>query len=252
MSLIDLRSTTLKWTLHFLEAEGSLAPWRTQLTTEARGAHENIARRLAPDVAMPRIDILIQRVAKQVIPELGMTGSSFRRGCMAVTLDPENPNFETSLESGQFTRTLTHELHHCLRHSGAGYGVTLSEAFVSEGLADHFDREINGGDGQIWNHALEPSQWPLLLQQAEEAIHMRRYNYENHALWFFGARADIETAGVPRWAGYTIGYHLIESYLHAFPEMRPSRMATTPAAEIVAKAWPLLRARFAITANEET
>ncbi len=66
---------------------------------------------------------------------------------MTVTLDPDNPNFAASLANGELRKTLTHELHHSFRHAMCGYGFRLGEVLVTEGLADAFDAEINGGDG---------------------------------------------------------------------------------------------------------
>jgi hypothetical protein len=232
----------MSWALHFLEAEGSLQPWRGRLEAEAQAAEDRIAACLAPDIDMPPTDVVIQRLKGQTIPELGLVGMALRRGCMAVTLDPENPYFEASLEAGEFTRTLTHEFHHCLRFRSVGYGTTLAEALVSEGLADQFDREVNGGDGQMWNHALRPEQRPALLRQAEGAFRLSRYD---HRLWFFGGKHGSDLISlIPRWAGYTIGYHLVEAYLNATPYAKASRMAGTPATEVVTKAWPLLVKEF--------
>ncbi|QFU15779.1 DUF2268 domain-containing putative Zn-dependent protease [Microvirga thermotolerans] len=231
----------MNWVLHFLESEGSLGPWRARLEAEARATHERIAACLAPDVEMPPLDVVIERLEGQAIPELGLAGIAPRRRCMVVTLDPANPRFEASLEAGEFGRILTHEFHHCLRCHSVGYGTTLAEALVTEGLADQFDREINGGEGQIWDHALRPEHWPALLERAEEAFRSPRYD---HRLWFFGVGRGGRGGTVPRWAGYTIGYRLVGAYLETTPGARPSRMAGTPAAEVLAKAWPRLVERF--------
>jgi len=226
----------MNWTLHFLEAEGSLAAWRDCLTAEARTVHDRIAEHLAPDVAMPPIDVVIQRVKGWGIPELGIGGNTPRRGCMTITLDPDNRHFPVSLEAGAFTRMLAHEFHHCLRVAAIGWAATLAYALVSEGLADHFDREMNGGDGQIWDHALHAPQWPWVLRQAEDALPAPGYD---HARWFFGEAAG-QPDGIPRWAGYTIGYRLVGAYLDAHPGARPSRLAATPASVIMEDAWPRL------------
>jgi uncharacterized protein YjaZ len=211
------------------------------LEAEAKMAEQRIATCLAPDIEMPPIDVVVQRLTEETIPELGLTGFTLRRSCMAITLDPDNLHFEASLKAGEFTRILTHELHHCLRFGRIGYGTTLAEALVSEGLADQFDREVNGGDGQMWNHALRPEQWPALLQQAEEAFCRSEYD---HCLWFFGGHGHDSIGLIPRWTGYTIGYHLVGTYLGLNPEARPSRMAGTPAIDIVTKAWAHLRETF--------
>nr|WP_274517589.1 DUF2268 domain-containing putative Zn-dependent protease [Pseudomonas sp. GM18] len=61
-----------------------------------------------------------------------------------MTLDPDNPNLLPSLRTGTLHRQIVHEVHHCLRIAGPGYGWTLGEALVSEGLAGQFVRHLLG------------------------------------------------------------------------------------------------------------
>ena len=124
------------------------------------------------------------------------------------------------------------------RFAAAGYGRTLGEALVSEGLADQFDREANGGTGQIWNHTLTPAEWAAVLSLAEPVLAAQSYN---HLTWFFGGQMSNGDP-VPRWTGYMLGYHLVGTYLDLHLDARPSRMAGVPAAEVLADAWPLVRA----------
>jgi hypothetical protein len=249
---VRLHGFRMTWSLHFSEAEGGLDAWRDRLTDETIATHKRIGGCLAPDVVTPAVNVVIQRARNRVIADLGLVGLALDRARIRIMVDPDNPNFASSLAAGQFSRVLAHEFHHCLRHAGAGYGATLAEALVSEGLADHFDREIHGGEGQIWNHALKAEQWPVLLRRAAQSLRMPCYS---HKLWFFGTRPDRTTVaacgavganGYPRWAGYTIGYHLVGAYLGAHPGARPSRMAATPA-EVVIKVWPRLCAKFGVT-----
>lgn len=227
----------MNWTLHFLEAEASLAPWRDRLAEEARAAHDRLTDLLSPDMAMPRVDILIQRTLGGGIPDFGIGGRAYGPHCLGITLDPDNPAFANSLDTGHFGRTLAHELHHCLRFATVGYGFDMGSSLVSEGLADQFDREANGGDGRPWSHALAPHEWPGLLARIEPLLVSPDYD---HAAWFFGRRHSLDT--IPRWTGYTVGYHLVGAYLDAHPDARPSRMSSLPAADLLAEAWPLLRA----------
>ena len=110
----------MNWTLHFLEAEASLAPWRDRLTGQAHAAHGRLVDVLSPDLAMPRVDILIQRTPMGCIPAFGMGGGAYSSHCLGISLDPDNPAFTGSLDAGHFSRTLAHELHHCLRFAAAG------------------------------------------------------------------------------------------------------------------------------------
>ena len=138
---------------------------------------------------------------------------------------------------------LAHELLHCLRFAAVGYAHGMGEALVAEGLCDQFDREANGGHGRPWSHALAPHQWPAVLAQIEPLLDGRAYD---HAAWFFGRQHSLDT--IPRWTGYTVGYHLVGAYLDAHPEARPSRLAGIPAADLIAKAWTLLRAAKSLAA----
>jgi hypothetical protein len=111
----------------------------------------------------------------------GMFRSAFaKRRCLA--LDPDNPNFTVCLGDGTLRRQVAHEVHHCLRMGGPGYGRTLSEALVSEGLAGHFTRRLFDNPPEPWECAVD-----------DEVLHAHRPDKEtpsakwyNHAEWFFG------------------------------------------------------------------
>jgi hypothetical protein len=76
------------WQLHWLEAEGDLTVFRPKVEAELKITRNLISRMLSP----PRLDIIVQRLTGQVIPEIGMVGHAFRKSMFALTLDPENPN----------------------------------------------------------------------------------------------------------------------------------------------------------------
>jgi len=156
---------------------------------------------------------------------------------MTINLDPDDWAFRRSFDAGEFKRLVAHEFHHCLRHAGAGYGRTLGEAMVSEGLADYFMIEVLGGEPPIWCSALHSDDWFNTLQGASKELASNRYN---HFQWFYG-RDSVW----PRWAGYTIGFQLVEHYLADHPDMLPSRMASMPGQVIIDHAWPLLLATHA-------
>lgn len=140
-----------EWTLHWLEAEGDLRPWRAAIEAEVGAAHAAVSKLLKP----PRLDILVQRLAGAVIPEIGMVGHAYRRGLFALTLDPDSLHFAIALAGGALRRQVTHEVHHCLRMAGPGYGRTLGEALVSEGLAGHFTRLLFGNPPELWERAVD-------------------------------------------------------------------------------------------------
>lgn len=234
--MLDLR-------LHFLEADGSLAPWRERITADLQLTAERVGESVAAADRAAPIDVLVERRPGETIPELGLCGSCYRRGLVTITLDPDNPNFETSIAKGELRKTLTHELHHSFRHATCGYGFRLGEVLVTEGLADAFDEEINGGHGNPWNHAIPTADWLGVIERAELELWADGYN---HSAWFFGWSGQGNP--LPRWAGYSIGYHLVKTYLAANPDARPSQMTGTPAPEVIGRAWAHLKASMTAAA----
>jgi hypothetical protein len=216
------------WTPHILNASGSLSPWLGRLKDEADRAHDRLLQVLGPDVAMHPVDIVIDPTAYGTIPEQGIGGSCFRRDRIDVVLDPANPNFATSLESGEFRRTLYHEYHHALRWARVGYGMTLGEALVSEGLAEHFDCEVSGSAPQPWTQVGDSGEIAAIRARAMPDIEAPY----DHAAWFFNS----ESLTLPASAGYKLGFALVGAYLAKHPEKRPSRLAGISASAIISGA----------------
>ncbi|WLH10596.1 DUF2268 domain-containing putative Zn-dependent protease [Pseudomonas hefeiensis] len=209
-----------KWTLHWLEASGSLAEFRRELTDEFDAAYETLARLMPP----PRLDVLIQRLPGETIPEMGLVGRAYRSSMFSMTLDPDNPNFLSSLRTGALRRHVIHEVHHCLRMGGPGYGWTLGEALVSEGLAGQFVRHLLGSDPEPWECAIEfadLSNSPVGLQGLES-------RYYDHNEWFFGF------GDKPRWLGYSLGYQMAGRWLASRGEVDVSTWVNVPATDIMA------------------
>ena len=207
------------WTLHWLEAKGDLGPWKGQISSEIEATREVVADFVRP----PRVDILIQR-GRWVIQEIGLAGRTFDATLMALTIDPESPNFAASLSDGALRRQVAHEIHHCLRWAGPGYGRTLGEALVSEGLAGQFVGHLFGTPPEIWERAVEPATADLLFP---DAVSLRAPRYD-HMAWFYG------TGGYPKWLGYTIGYRMAGAWLRSRANIDPQTFIAVPAADVLA------------------
>jgi hypothetical protein len=98
-----------EWKLHWLEAEGDLELWRPQIAAEIQAAQTTLSRSVAP----PLLDILVERIPGKVIPEIGIAGHVYRRSLFALTLDPDNPNFASSLRDGNLRRHVRPETAEC-------------------------------------------------------------------------------------------------------------------------------------------
>ncbi len=209
----------MTWRLHWLEAEGDLTPRRHQIASEIATARCAVAG----NVATPPLDILVQRCRHAVIPRIGMGGRAHRDRLLAISLDPDNPNFANSLANGAIRRTVTHEVHHCLRMAGPGYGRTLGEALVSEGLAGHFTRRLFATLPEPWECAVDEE---TVRSHHPSPAELSSSSYD-HRAWFFGHGGHR-----PRWLGYTLGHHLVGRWLERTGPVDGSALINV-AAEIV-------------------
>lgn len=194
--------------LHFLDARGELGEIRDWVRDRLTVTHEKASAL----IALGALDVVVQ-TGKRIIPEKGHLGFAPKPGVIFITVDPTNPamlaNADASLE-----RMFAHELHHAARWDGPGYGLSLGEALVSEGLAGLFVQELFGGPQKPWERLPKKEIRPHVRQAVRE---WDQKNY-NHEAWFFG-RSDL-----PRWLGYSLSFRLIERYLNDNPGCRPSNM----------------------------
>lgn len=185
---------------HFLNAHGKFTLYRKQI--------ENIfavsIRHVTKVLPVSDVDVVFQLNPEAVIPEFGIGGYSPSENLVMIDADPDNPNFANSLEN-QFLTTLGHELHHCMRWRTVGYGSTLLEALISEGLACHFETELNPSVIPFYAAALEEQEIPDLFAKAMLSFSDTNYG---HADWFLGQNDEL-----PLHAGYTLGFELASRYI---------------------------------------
>lgn len=183
--------------LHILNASGQFDTIRERIETCFAKSMKDIESLLG----IGSVDVVVSSNPQSVIPELGIGGHSPSGNLVFLAVAPDHPNVLKGFESA-FRHLLAHELHHCARWSGPGYGQTLAEAMISEGLACMFEAEICEGEIPFYAQALSSEQVAQLLSRAESELHNKTYN---HAAWFFGDAAK----NIPRHAGYSIGYDLV-------------------------------------------
>lgn len=205
----DMSAPVTNFSIHILDARGALTDvcdWiHTSLTQTFIKA--NALLPLRP------IDVIV-KASPYVIPEKGLLGYSPEPGLVFVSVDPDSPVFQAN-DAASFERMFAHELHHVARWDGPGYGNTLGQALVSEGLAGFFAREVCGG-------GLEP--WEILAQSdIQPYISQARREWDNtaydHPSWFFGG------GRLPRWLGYSLGYQIVAAFLSMHPEALASTLA---------------------------
>jgi uncharacterized protein YjaZ len=207
--------------LHLLNASGSLDAFIDDIKNNFPKAVDEISKKL--DIS--NIDIVVYDNPLRVIPEYGIGGYSQNANLIFVSLDPKFPNLSKSIGQ-ELKSTLAHEMHHCMRWREVGYGNTLLEALITEGLADHFDLEMYGRDPYPWDLALDKNQIEKFLKKAKAEFNNKDYD---HTTWFFGSK----NKNIPRWTGYSLGFKIVSDYLQKNPDKKSSSLYNTSAKEFV-------------------
>lgn len=188
----------MPWTLHLANAAGSL----DGLVEPITAAVEDARRRAEVVTPAVDLDVVVQTMPGRTIPHLGYAGYTPTGWLVHLTFDPGNPACARSLGE-PLGRTVAHELHHALRWRGPGYGRTLGEALVTEGLAGHFAAQLYGPRPERWEMAVDALALRQVAQEADEAWS----DGYDHGAWFFG------TGDRPMWTGYSLGYALVGRHL---------------------------------------
>jgi uncharacterized protein YjaZ len=159
----------------------------------------------------PATDIGIS-IGSQVIPELGVTGyTSPSNGQIAVILDPTSQIPYAETLRTWLPAVLSHEVNHAVRIlGGPGFGPSLDEALITEGMATAFDSQAWPGLVEPWMNAIGRSQEMALWAKMQPSLHTSGVAVYDD--WFFGS------SGIPRWTGFTIGYHIVTDYLRRHPQ----------------------------------
>lgn len=204
-----------QWTTHFLNASGQLTPYRSRIETLI----SRVQTKIGTMCPIHKLDIVVQVSSVTVIPEIGICGHCPAEDLVYLSIDPDNPKLEKPLGQA-FERIIAHEYHHAMRWKTVGYGQTLGEALISEGLAGHFVRELYNSQPESWECAIAAKD---MRQHIPAALSEYDNTSYSHAEWFFG------TGKFQNWLGYSMGFELVRQYLTHHPNTAPSRLADKPA-----------------------
>ncbi|MCB9798557.1 hypothetical protein H6758_02435 [Candidatus Nomurabacteria bacterium] len=191
----------MKHKIHLLNASSALNEYEKFIINSI----DETFNRMVDTLPLIPIDVVVKDEPLNVVPETGIGGYTPDAYTIYLSLDANFKNFKENLIL-EIPKTIAHEYHHSLRWNGPGYGNTLGEAIISEGLADHFQMELLGGKPQPWCTALSENGLANLQPIATKEYWTSPYD---HASWFFG-NPDLN---IPRWAGYSLGFYLVKQYL---------------------------------------
>jgi hypothetical protein len=184
------------WQIHIANCSGVL----TEFLPEIGTALANAERRMAALTGPFELDIVVQNMPGRVIPQLGFVGHAPTGNLVHLTFDGSNENLKSNVGL-PLERMVAHEINHVWRWRGPGYGATLGEVLISEGLAGHISRQIYGNLPEPWEEPEDDDTDAL-----EEATAGWGEPY-NHMEWFFGS------GKYPHWLGYRLGYRIVGRHI---------------------------------------
>jgi hypothetical protein len=174
----------------------------------------------------PRATVIIQ-VCDAPIPETGTCGLTSGTGLVSEVGFAATPGItvDQALDTW-LPRTLAHEVHQEVRSQSSAGRRTLLADLVLEGTADIFDNQAFPGEPNPWDMAITPTQEHTLWAKAQLSL----TSVGLYQDWMFGD----SSMGIPRWAGFTIGYHIAAAYLLRHRATTTVTLATLSAASILA------------------
>jgi uncharacterized protein YjaZ len=187
--------------VHLLDASNRFQQHRDQLLEIG----QQTAARVQEMMPIEQVNVVLCFNPLGVAAETGIGGFAPSNDTVFIYLSPKASSFTESLEH-QFPATIAHELHHAIRWNNPGYGQTLIEAFVSEGLAQAFEIPFLDGQSPVLSHLEEPQRLNELLELARLEYHQDLSIYHE---WFGGYNAR----NIPRNAGYALGFEIVKRYL---------------------------------------
>jgi uncharacterized protein YjaZ len=154
-----------------------------------------------------RIVVAVGVDPARTIRETGIGARAWAADRIDVWIDPAHPWVDAAGEE-ELLAMLAHELHHCARWTRPGYGESLGEVLVSEGLACVFETGFRGGVPPFWARALGA---PALLDAELKARDVLGDRGFDHRAWFSGSTE----LGLPRHAGYSLGFDVVARHIRA-------------------------------------
>lgn len=131
----------------------------------------------------------------------GSSGFLAWKNIIHIHLHPAK-NWEASFKS-----TFLHELAHCLQNYYS-YEMSLFDHLIADGLAEHFQKNLLNARRNPWTNAISKKKAKKIFKKIKIDLDKTMKNSSSvHSELFFGSEK------YPLWAGYTIGYYLVEDYL---------------------------------------
>ncbi|WP_295047450.1 DUF2268 domain-containing putative Zn-dependent protease [uncultured Paracoccus sp.] len=194
------------WTLHLLNARHALTP----VLSEVRQASRDAVARAQVHADLPDFDLVVRGQTDRSA-DGAVQGQCPAPGVIEIAVTPDR------FDPAHFTRALVRQMAHLVRWDGPGYGKSLGEALVSEGLAGHFVLQVMGGQPDAID-TVRPAQGTL-----RQAMHEWARRDYDHRRWFSG-KGDLRKG-----TGNSLGHRLIADHLSQHPGASAASLASAQA-----------------------
>jgi len=144
-----------------------------------------------------------------IMPEFGFGAITYSPNLLYISVDSSACTKKAITE--EFGAMVVHELNHVARLAKLNIEnwdeVTFLEDAVQEGIAVLFQELLYPKSALYVNKDVmdDIDSWII---RAKKVYNKKRNEYDRNG-WFFGSET------LPRWAGYTIGYHLVKKYYNS-------------------------------------
>ncbi len=114
---------------HILLGSGKLLTF----SEEIRRNFDEAIPVITQKIPAKNVDVIIYDNPEGAAAEQGIGGYCPNAHTIYISLDPSSPDLQRSIER-ELKRTLAYEQHHTLHWQNSGYGKTLLDAMITEGL----------------------------------------------------------------------------------------------------------------------
>lgn len=165
-------------------------------------------------------NIVVLADSDGVIPEEGLGAHAWGSDYIRIFVDPNTSiGLKTAIKK-YLPGAIAHELHHSRRSLDIGYGHTLGEALISEGLAQVFQEDLYPDVEVLYAHNLSESELKDAWAEVKMILDSTEYDHDS---WFFGSEK------IKRWTGYSLGYDIVRKYISRHSEENATTLVDTPA-----------------------
>ncbi|HGF4954189.1 DUF2268 domain-containing protein [Vibrio parahaemolyticus] len=168
----------------------------------------SLSLQLADHFELNNIDVTISPFGHGDAPQSGIGGYCLSPYRVEVLLDTQRTDIKTVIEN-ELAAVLAHELHHLFRMRAGENGLTLGAVLIMEGLACHFERQVNGGIIPSLFELIKDRDWRPFYTEMKDKLTSLDYNFD---AYFLGS----DESRWPKYMGYWVGYNLVAEYLANF------------------------------------